>query len=47
MIRRRAANGTMTLLSPGTTCWRAETAGRAALLIDMEAYFDAAMDAMK
>jgi phosphatidylserine/phosphatidylglycerophosphate/cardiolipin synthase-like enzyme len=34
------------LLSPGTTCWRAETAPRAALLIDMEAYFDAAKDAM-
>jgi phosphatidylserine/phosphatidylglycerophosphate/cardiolipin synthase-like enzyme len=34
------------LLAPGTTCWRAEKAARAALLIDMEAYFDAAMDAM-
>ncbi len=34
------------LLTPGTTCWRKETAVRAALLIDMEAYFDAAMDAM-
>jgi len=34
------------LLSPGTTCWREERAPRAALLIDMEAYFDAAMDAM-
>jgi len=34
------------LLSPGTTCWRTEKAARAALLIDMEAYFDAAMDAM-
>ena len=36
----------MSLLEPGTTCWRVETASRAALLIDMEAYFDAAMDAM-
>jgi phosphatidylserine/phosphatidylglycerophosphate/cardiolipin synthase-like enzyme len=34
------------ILSPGTTCWKRETAPRAALLIDMEAYFDAAMDAM-
>jgi phosphatidylserine/phosphatidylglycerophosphate/cardiolipin synthase-like enzyme len=33
------------LLSP-ETCWRTEIASRAALLIDMEAYFDAAMDAM-
>jgi phosphatidylserine/phosphatidylglycerophosphate/cardiolipin synthase-like enzyme len=34
------------LLTPGTTCWRTDTASRAALLIDMEAYFDAAMEAM-
>ena len=34
------------LLIPGTTCWRTDKAGRAALLIDMEAYFDAAKDAM-
>jgi phosphatidylserine/phosphatidylglycerophosphate/cardiolipin synthase-like enzyme len=34
------------MLAAGTTCWRAERAPRAALLIDMEAYFDAAMDAM-
>jgi phosphatidylserine/phosphatidylglycerophosphate/cardiolipin synthase-like enzyme len=35
------------LLTPGTTCWRRETADRAALLIDMAAYFDAAMEAMR
>ena len=35
------------LLTPGSTCWRAETASRAALLIDMEAYFDAAKEAMR
>jgi phosphatidylserine/phosphatidylglycerophosphate/cardiolipin synthase-like enzyme len=35
------------LLEAGITCWRRETAPRAALLIDMEAYFDAAMEAMK
>ncbi|WP_293898934.1 phospholipase D-like domain-containing protein [Phenylobacterium sp.] len=35
------------LLEPGTTCWRRETAGRAALLIDMADYFDAAMKAMR
>jgi phosphatidylserine/phosphatidylglycerophosphate/cardiolipin synthase-like enzyme len=35
------------ILEPGTTCWRRETSGRAALLIDMAAYFDAAMTAMK
>jgi phosphatidylserine/phosphatidylglycerophosphate/cardiolipin synthase-like enzyme len=34
------------LLAPETTCWRKEKATRAALLIDMAAYFDAAMDAM-
>ena len=34
------------LLAPGSTCWRAETASRAALLIDMEVYFDAAKEAM-
>ena len=34
------------LLEPGTTCWRRETSGRAALLIDMADYFDAAMAAM-
>ena len=34
------------LLTPEATCWRKETAPRAALLIDMEAYFDAAMEAM-
>jgi phosphatidylserine/phosphatidylglycerophosphate/cardiolipin synthase-like enzyme len=34
------------LLEPGTTCWRREKAWRAALLIDMEAYFDAAAEAM-
>ncbi len=35
------------LLEPGTTCWRRETSGRAALLIDMADYFDAAMQAMR
>ena len=34
------------LLSDGVTCWKIEPAPRAALLIDMEAYFDAAMEAM-
>ena len=34
------------LLQEGRTCWRSTKAGRAALLIDMEAYFDAAMEAM-
>jgi phosphatidylserine/phosphatidylglycerophosphate/cardiolipin synthase-like enzyme len=34
------------LLTPGSTCWREDKAPRAALLIDMAAYFDAAMDAM-
>lgn len=34
------------LLLDGVISWKAELAGRAALLIDMEAYFDAAMDAM-
>ncbi len=34
------------LLTDGLTSWKTATAGRAALLIDMEAYFDAAMDAM-
>lgn len=35
------------LLEPGATCWRRETSGRAALLIDMADYFDAAMKAMR
>jgi phosphatidylserine/phosphatidylglycerophosphate/cardiolipin synthase-like enzyme len=35
------------LLEPGTTCWRRETSGRAALIVDMAAYFDAAMTAMR
>jgi phosphatidylserine/phosphatidylglycerophosphate/cardiolipin synthase-like enzyme len=34
------------LLQPGTTCWRRETSGRAALLVDIEAYYDAAMRVM-
>src|SRR6202161_1825557 len=34
------------LLSDGVTSWKTATAPRAALLIDMEAYFDAAMEAM-
>ena len=32
------------LLKPGSTCWRSGEADRAALLVDMEGYFDAAMD---
>jgi phosphatidylserine/phosphatidylglycerophosphate/cardiolipin synthase-like enzyme len=45
---RRGADldGLCVLLKEGVTSWKSETAGRAALLIDMEAYFDAAMDAM-
>ena len=34
------------LLEPGTNCWRRESADQAALIIDTEAYFDAAMEAM-
>jgi phosphatidylserine/phosphatidylglycerophosphate/cardiolipin synthase-like enzyme len=34
------------LLQPGTTCWRSARSPRAALLIDMAAYFDAAKIAM-
>jgi phosphatidylserine/phosphatidylglycerophosphate/cardiolipin synthase-like enzyme len=34
------------LLEPGLTCWRRETSQRAALLIDMADYFDAAKKAM-
>ena len=34
------------LLEPGITCWRREPSGRAALLVDMQAYYDAAMTAM-
>ena len=34
------------LLQEERTCWRTAKAGRAALLIDMQAYFDAAMEAM-
>jgi phosphatidylserine/phosphatidylglycerophosphate/cardiolipin synthase-like enzyme len=35
------------LLEPGSTCWRRETSGRAALIVDMADYFDAAMAAMR
>ena len=31
----------MTLLIPGETCWRTETADRVAVLVDTEAYFKA------
>jgi phosphatidylserine/phosphatidylglycerophosphate/cardiolipin synthase-like enzyme len=34
------------VITPGDTCWRRERAGRAAFLIDTEAYFTAAFDAM-
>ena len=35
------------LLTPGPSCWRSGVADRAALLIDMQAYFDAAMTVMR
>lgn len=35
------------LLEPGATCWRREMSARAALIIDMADYFDAAMAAMR
>jgi phosphatidylserine/phosphatidylglycerophosphate/cardiolipin synthase-like enzyme len=35
------------LLEPGATCWRRETSARAALIVDMADYFDAAMTAMR
>jgi phosphatidylserine/phosphatidylglycerophosphate/cardiolipin synthase-like enzyme len=35
------------LLQPGTTCWRSAKAPRAALIIDMADYFDAAMEVMR
>ncbi len=35
------------LLQPGSTCWRRETSARAALIVDMADYFDAAMTAMR
>jgi phosphatidylserine/phosphatidylglycerophosphate/cardiolipin synthase-like enzyme len=34
------------VLTPGDTCWRRERAGRAAFLVDTEAYFTAAFDAI-
>lgn len=36
----------MALLRPGQTCWRAETADRAAFLIDSQDYFTAAYEAL-
>lgn len=36
----------MTLLRPGQTCWRLEPANRAAFLIDTQAYFTAAYEAL-
>ena len=38
--------GRYVLLTPGTTAWKTASAPRAALLIDMETYFDAAKAAM-
>src|SRR4029077_17829653 len=35
------------LLEAGKTCWRREIADHAALIIDMEQYFDIAMQAMR
>ncbi|WP_293369633.1 phospholipase D-like domain-containing protein [Phenylobacterium sp.] len=35
------------LLETGSTCWRRETSARAALIVDMAEYFDAAMAAMR
>lgn len=35
------------LLHPGETCWRVETAGRVAMLVDSSAYFTAALSAMR
>jgi phosphatidylserine/phosphatidylglycerophosphate/cardiolipin synthase-like enzyme len=35
------------LLEQGSTCWRRETSARAALIVDMADYFDAAMTAMR
>ena len=37
----------MTLLTPGETCWRTETADRVAFLVDTEAYFTALHEAMQ
>jgi phosphatidylserine/phosphatidylglycerophosphate/cardiolipin synthase-like enzyme len=37
----------MTVLRPGETCWRTARAGRAAFLIDNEAYFTAVFDALQ
>jgi phosphatidylserine/phosphatidylglycerophosphate/cardiolipin synthase-like enzyme len=35
------------LFHPGETCWRVETAGRVAMLVDSGAYFTAALSAMR
>ncbi|WP_332764594.1 phospholipase D-like domain-containing protein [Phenylobacterium sp.] len=37
----------MTILRPGETCWRTARAGRAAFLIDTEAYFTAVYEALR
>jgi phosphatidylserine/phosphatidylglycerophosphate/cardiolipin synthase-like enzyme len=37
----------MSLLAPGQTCWRREHAGRAAFLVDTEAYFNAVYEALR
>ena len=36
-----------TILEPGTTCWRLAKAGRAAVLIDGAAYFEAVASAIE
>lgn len=37
----------MTILIPGETCWRKARAGRAAFLVDAEAYFTAVFEALR
>ncbi len=42
-----AIGSVMDLLRPGETCWRKERAGRAAFLVDTEAYFTAVFEALR
>jgi phosphatidylserine/phosphatidylglycerophosphate/cardiolipin synthase-like enzyme len=42
----RSIGGSTVLLVPGSTCWRAARAERASVIVDVEAYYAAARDAM-
>jgi phosphatidylserine/phosphatidylglycerophosphate/cardiolipin synthase-like enzyme len=47
LVSRRQWRGLMSVLIPGDTCWRTAQAGRAAFLVDTEAYFTAVFEVLR